>query len=267
MKKNNKGFTLIEMLAAVVILGILSAITITGVVKYITSSKDKAFKTMSQSIYQAVENCASDFKGYCLLPTSTIGDFQTFTTDNLIQWGYLKDLKNPNKNKADCTGTIKTVLIKKTSTGNNSYAHSVRLNCEGMNKDTTIWPNNTSNNFENTNNYIVNSNDLYLESDSNNNIYYTYTKYNLTWNVEIKKLTDNNLPNVECGIYNGVSYVSGSDICSINLKYSYGEHHFYNVEIKSSNRVAGIIIIKLLENKNLNYKEYYYNTNTVIRNR
>ena len=39
---NSKGFSLIEMLAAVVILGILGTIVVVGTTKYIKQSRDKA---------------------------------------------------------------------------------------------------------------------------------------------------------------------------------------------------------------------------------
>ena len=41
MKRNNKGFTLVELLAVIVILGLLMAIAIPSVTKYITQSRVK----------------------------------------------------------------------------------------------------------------------------------------------------------------------------------------------------------------------------------
>lgn len=81
---NSKGFSLIEMLAAVVILGILGTIVVVGTTKYIKQSRDKAYIVMSQSIYEAAMNCQT--KGDCSV--------KTYTTDDLISSGYLEPLKN-----------------------------------------------------------------------------------------------------------------------------------------------------------------------------
>ena len=43
---NNKGFTLVEILATIAILGILSGIVIGGVQKYIEKSRQQAYDTM-----------------------------------------------------------------------------------------------------------------------------------------------------------------------------------------------------------------------------
>lgn len=62
MKLNNKGFTLVEVLAVVVILGLIGGIAVNGVLSSINTSKDTSYNIMisdivvaSEILYQEVE--------------------------------------------------------------------------------------------------------------------------------------------------------------------------------------------------------------------
>ena len=137
--RNNKGFTMVELLGTIVILGLLSTIGVASLSKYLTQSKDKAYRIMSQSIYEAYVNCS--IEGKCNLPP--VGGSITYNNfKQLVDLGYLDSLKNPNKNQADCYGVM-------TITGDNmnnkaieyiKYTYRVELNCSPKNGIIYTWP-------------------------------------------------------------------------------------------------------------------------------
>lgn len=131
MKKNNKGFSLIELLGVVILLGVLGTVAVTATSKYLNQSRKKAFLMISQSIYEAVQNCQA--QGKCTE--------ETYTTDKLLKLGYLPDLKNPRSSKDNCTGSVK--INESGSTEYKKYTYRVSLTCPGMyqnNPKVYIWP-------------------------------------------------------------------------------------------------------------------------------
>lgn len=120
MKKNNKGFSLMELLGAIILLGVLGTVAVTGTSKYLEQSRKKSFLIISQSIYEATQNCQT--QGKCTK--------NTYTTDELISLGYLPDVKNPRSSKEDCTGSV--TITESGSTEYKKYQYKVSLTCPGM---------------------------------------------------------------------------------------------------------------------------------------
>lgn len=54
-RKNNKGFTLVELIVVIVILAILAAILIPGLLKWIDEARDKQYQLEARSVYLAAQ--------------------------------------------------------------------------------------------------------------------------------------------------------------------------------------------------------------------
>ncbi len=245
--KNNKGFTLIEILAAVVILGVLGTVAVTGTIKYLASSRDKAFKIMSQSAYQAVENCAS--QGNCSLPNDQVGANETFTTKDLISKGYLDNLKNPRKNKKDCSGSVKAIVTKLNDSGNTVYAYDVTLQCDGMynNQEKTFrWPKGTE---------LTNAKIEAVTTGSSNKIQYTNSSSTTSFSLvttltnilTIDKSVSINARIGNCAEFTDKYSKNNIVINSDNLTTNYKDIIDYTIKIGSENTCTGKLYLILPE--------------------
>ncbi len=132
---NNKGFSLIEMLATVVILGVLGTIAVVGTTKYINKSRKKAYIVMSQSIYEAAMNCQT--KGDC---TTGFYGANNNNFKDLVDLGYLDELKNPISGKKHCEGIVRISSTPNSTSEYKKYSYEVNLRCPGLKKCVITWP-------------------------------------------------------------------------------------------------------------------------------
>lgn len=123
--KNKNGFTLIEILAVMVILGILTGIAITGTTRYLENAKNKAYKALEKTLHSAAENYIID-RGV-LVPITGLN----ITSSQLIETGFIKSLDDPagGKSRKQCTGDIKVSRKNNSGTKLDEYVYEVKLRC------------------------------------------------------------------------------------------------------------------------------------------
>lgn len=133
---NKKGFTMVELLAVIVILGVLGTIGVVATNKYLVQSREKSYKIMSQTLYEATMNCM--IQGKCATPTKTMA--VTYTSGKLVELGYIDSMKNPRSSGKDCDGKVTVLTSSENNIDYKKYTYTVSLKCEGV-ADTTIqWP-------------------------------------------------------------------------------------------------------------------------------
>ena len=97
--KEQKGFTLVEMIVVLVIIAILAAITIPALLKYIDKAKDKQLVINARTAYLAAETAASEaYAANIAVPTSNKIVFEDTAH---------KDETDVEKNARELTGITK----------------------------------------------------------------------------------------------------------------------------------------------------------------
>ena len=121
---NKKGFTMVELLGTVVILGILLTMAIAGYTRYQDSSSQKAYNLMHQGMAQAAENYFMD----------TLGS-DSVTLDELVEGEYMDSAKDPWNKDGTCTGKVERSLGEGSSARTQhddvleEYYYEVQLRC------------------------------------------------------------------------------------------------------------------------------------------
>ncbi len=135
MKKlNQKGYTLVELLTTILILGILMSVAGGAVLIYLNRSKDQAFETLEYSAYDGTVNYMMEHN--ILLNE---GDSMTLTVSQLFDEDLIERPTDPNDTGNLCDGTITVTNVSTSSTvGLDKYQYVVDLDCG--NRDPVTFP-------------------------------------------------------------------------------------------------------------------------------
>lgn len=127
MKLKTKGFTMIELLATVVILGILAGISTPLVSRYLTKARENNYEHMFTGAYDAVNN-------YIIEKNETVTSAGLYMRlSDLVAGGYLESLEDPgNLGGNPCKGVIKVEPF--SSTGLKTYTYTCLLVCNNYSK-------------------------------------------------------------------------------------------------------------------------------------
>ncbi len=139
MRKNsNSGFTLIEMLAVVVILAVLISIAIPSYNRYILNTKSRAYETAEESMIKSINTimveCVSD-------RTSTFCKDKKFPTEVdgvvkvplkvLVEEDYMDRVKDPKHSNKYCDEEESYAYVKKEKNDKiNGYTYHACLKCQ-----------------------------------------------------------------------------------------------------------------------------------------
>ena len=147
MKKN--GFTLIEVLAVIFILGVLALISIPIVNRYIKNSREKVYESYIETIEAAANNmyveCVTDNYSDCIEPVrhSPV----KITLNELIDKGYSDNLRVPNSTST-CDGNKSFVVVSNEDNSATNYEFVGCLFCGSYESTKEICLKNTESGAE-----------------------------------------------------------------------------------------------------------------------
>ena len=123
---NNKGFSMIELLGVIVIIGILAGLAIPAVTKYIGKTRDRAYDNIYESAYSAAQNKYMNDLEYT----------NPYSLRDLYDQGYMDEPIDPS-NKGFCDGTVKVEEIEDEDLDGevdlevSEFKYKVTLDCTG----------------------------------------------------------------------------------------------------------------------------------------
>ena len=92
---NNKGFSLVELLAVIVIISTMAVLGVVGYTRYIDYTKQKAYDTMAKSAKNAAAEYTMDFIGV-----------DSVTLHELTELEYLEFPTDPSRKGTACKGKV-----------------------------------------------------------------------------------------------------------------------------------------------------------------
>ena len=130
MKINNKGFTFVEILAVIVIIGLLTGISIAAFSRYKENAIKSDYEALARSSYNAMEEYMMSH------PYDDTVSLETLENENL-----LSNRKDPGS-KEDCTGTVEVKKNAGTNGKIDDGTYKVHLCCVSI-KKTYTYPGGT----------------------------------------------------------------------------------------------------------------------------
>ncbi len=127
---NKKGFTLVEIITTITIVGILSAVAIPMVNKYFLSAQKKTYDTYVETLYNATRNYLE--KNTLFIPATTNSkDDLTVLASTLLDEGYIDALVDPENKNLECDYDNSKIIVHNndTSKKNPDLTYNVTLKC------------------------------------------------------------------------------------------------------------------------------------------
>jgi len=124
MKLNNKGLSLFEILAVIIIIGIIATIAAPSIQEYIGAGKLSTFiayeDSMEDAATNAVLDCIANNSSRCNIPDK--GESTKIYLNDLIETGFIENMKSPNGGSCDTNKSF----VRVENRGNLNYQYMLK---------------------------------------------------------------------------------------------------------------------------------------------
>lgn len=141
MKKvNKKGFTMVELLATIAILGVLSTVAVGAVMVHLENSRQQAMETIASTAYDGMVNYMME-NNVMLNPKGQANSSTSISIDTLYQEDYIERPTDPYNNGVMCEGSVSVTNETTSATvGLDDYRYTIQVNCSGGHSVTKQYP-------------------------------------------------------------------------------------------------------------------------------
>ena len=141
MKKvNKKGFTMVEMLATITILGILMFVAVGAVLVHLENSREQAMETIASTAYDGMVNYMME-NSVMLNPKGQSNSSTSINIKTLYDEDYIERPTDPYNNNAVCEGSVSVTNETTSATaGLDDYRYTVKVKCSGGHSMTKQYP-------------------------------------------------------------------------------------------------------------------------------
>ena len=218
-KSNRKGFTLIELIAVVVILGVIALIAVPAVTYYLSGAQADAYQIAEKNLAEAANNMFADCAGVGDLAVCQQysvpdgGNYVTVPASVLIANGYLDPIADPAKQGSYCDENNSFAIVMNDATDtdfNAKLSYKACLSCSKYQSDGC--------NFDNTDvgDSILNPADFTVNQCEN------FETHLSTYGIDLRAKVLLNGQDVNRFIMPTPSTIDTTYVGTYNLNYAYG---------------------------------------------
>ena len=217
-KSNRKGFTLIELIAVVVILGVIALIAVPAVTYYLSGAQNDAYKIAEQNLADAAYNMFADCAGVGDLEVCSQysvpdgGNYVTVPASVLIANGYLDPIADPARQGSYCDENNSFAIIMNDATEtdfNAKLSYKACLSCSKYQSTDCNFESNPTDRIDNPADFTVNQCE-------------NFEDHLTTYGIDLRAQVILHGESVERYVMPSPSTVDTTQTGTFNLNYAYG---------------------------------------------